>query len=164
MIYPSSYFSGILGSSKFNIKLLEILLENGCDINLLNNDGHAPINIYLDKNDKAENFSVFLENGANPNLCKENCKSPLIIAIERRGLDDVVDDLLERGANVNYRGPSKVTALHAALEQGWSLFPFSFSVYIPPRSKIGGEGGIVFVLSVILSSSETLTLLITFEQ
>ena len=41
-------------------------------------------------------------------------------------------------------------------------------IFMPPRSKIGGH--IVFVLSVILSFchsvllSETLTLLITFEQ
>ena len=116
-------------------------MENGCDINLLNNDGHAPINIYLDKNNKAEHFSVFLENGANPNLCKENCKSPLIIAIERRGLDDVVDDLLERGANVNFRGPSKVTALHVALEQGWSPFSLLFLFFYAPEIEDRGGGG-----------------------
>ena len=43
-------------------------------------------------------------------------------------------------------------------------------IFMPPRSKIGGGGHIVVVLSVILSFcnsvllSETLTFLITFEQ
>ena len=93
-----------------------------------------------------KSFSVFLENGADPNLCEENCKSPLIIAIERKGSDDIIEDrkgsddlievLLERGANVNHRGPSKVTALHVALEQGYSRFSSFISISFALSEKI----------------------------
>lgn len=111
------WFFLISGYENFKTCVFHILLNNGCSINLKNNEGLTPLNLYLMKNHRLDNFCLFLENGSDPSNCIENIHSPLMIVLEK-GSSEMVQCLLEHGVDVNHRGASNTTALHIALEKG----------------------------------------------
>ncbi|XP_065921776.1 uncharacterized protein [Magallana gigas] len=100
----------------FKTCVFHILLRNGCSINLKNNEGLTPLNLYLMKNHRFDHFCLFLENGSDPSNCIENIHSPLMIVLEK-GSSEMVQCILEHGVDVNHRGASNTTALHIALEK-----------------------------------------------
>jgi ankyrin repeat protein len=103
-----------------NIKMLEILLNNGADVNKRSLTGKdTPLLFSLKKNlcSKIENIvEILIDYGADVNLLETNGKqqSPLHIACYQDDYNDIVEILLKKNANVNATDIDNVTPLHLA--------------------------------------------------
>jgi ankyrin repeat protein len=102
-----------------DINLAKILIQEGVDINAINEDGDTPLTEFAlrssDSNSQQsfELLSFLIEHGANINYRNNEGYSSLHHAVERDNLD-VVRFLLNHGANINILNNMGDTPLHLA--------------------------------------------------
>src|SRR5712671_3641194 len=97
----------------------EGLLDEGANINAINEDGETPLTVALKHgpmNTLLEATKLLLDHGANPNPTGQG-ESPIYAAVSR-GHQDVVDLLQRHGADSDTRDGLGKTLLHATLEKG----------------------------------------------
>ncbi len=95
--------------------ILNLLLENGADINARNDDGVTILHIVTDPNA----VPMLVKSGAMIDARDKNGWTPLIMqADNQENGPDVVEALLSEGANPNAKGENGVTALALAKETG----------------------------------------------
>ena len=85
--------------------LVEILLENGADLNAENNEGMTPFQILVEKNTNDDSnlldlAQVLLKHGAEVNRRNKDGQNPLHLAM-RRNQSRLMEMLLEHGADAN---------------------------------------------------------------
>lgn len=90
-----------------NKKVIEVLLENGADINTTNCAGVTPVFITIsndgDITEKKENFEMLkflVEHGANINICAIDGETPLSEACRIWNFQ-IIKYLIEKGADIN---------------------------------------------------------------
>nr|XP_034319162.1 ankyrin repeat and KH domain-containing protein mask-like [Crassostrea gigas] len=85
-----------IASEQGHDSIVQLLLENGADINLCTKDGVSPLYIAC-QNGYESTVQLLLKYGADIDLCPNNGASPLIIACQN-GHGSTVQLLLENGA------------------------------------------------------------------
>jgi len=98
------------------LKIAEILIKSGADINAVDNEGMTPL-INLASSDNASVVRFLLAHGANVNAHSKDGNSALIEAAMSESTA-VTRLLLDHGANVNSCDQRKVTALDYAASGG----------------------------------------------
>ena len=80
--------------------VVEVLIDSGADVNMLDRNGRAPMHVATHLHD-VETVRILLDSHADPNKHDDyhNC-APLHVACER-GYTDIVQLLVTRGADVN---------------------------------------------------------------
>ncbi|XP_052680244.1 uncharacterized protein LOC128161019 [Crassostrea angulata] len=97
-------------------KTVQLLLNNGADINLCKNDGASPL-LLACQGGHDSTVQLLLSNGADINLCQKNGVSPLLIACQN-GHDNTVQLLLSNGADINLCEKDGVCPLFIACKKG----------------------------------------------
>jgi len=112
-------------TTDFKIKLLDIFIEHGIDINILNNKFLSPLIVSIYQKEY-EITKILLENGANPNYYgPENNDHPLTISIAQTDAP-TLELLLEYDININIANKYLKTPVH---------YLFSVQNSIPVRIK-----------------------------
>ena len=97
-------------------KAVELLLQNGCDVNGFAKKGETPLCMAAKHVDDST-VRLLLDHGAEVNLCNSHGDSPLLIVCGI-GHDSTVELLLKNGANVNLCNLKGVNPLFKACENG----------------------------------------------
>lgn len=87
-----------------SIEHLELLIQNGFNINFQDENGLTPLLIATDKN-QLEAMTFLLEKGANPNLTDRAGISPLVKSTQTTKLNDIkprLELLVNHGANTEF--------------------------------------------------------------
>lgn len=117
-----------------NIKLIELLLSAGADVNTIDHDGETALMLAV-KNQKKAAFTLLLKNGGDVNTVNKNGQSILLTAVQRND-QDAVESLLKSGADVNYADSNRKTALHYAVDEGYdNLIPILISAGADVNAK-----------------------------
>jgi ankyrin repeat protein len=96
-------------------KCFKLLLDAGCDINAVDQDGKTPLHCSIVEN-KWTLAQLLLENGADPMSRDKFGNTPLHLVLPRESSIPAVELLLAKGANLNDRRPSDgCTPLHTML-------------------------------------------------
>lgn len=100
-----------------NLEIMEILIDNGADVNL----GEswlkiAPLHVAA-RNGNIAMLKLLIENGADMNIENHTGAKPIHYAA-RAGHSDVVDLLLAKGVDVNSRDAEDYTPLHNSTYNG----------------------------------------------
>jgi uncharacterized protein len=98
-----------------DVAMLEVLLERGADVNLVNNDGATALMRAAGDYDKVK---LLLDRGANVDAKSNLGRTPLLIAANFPGNVKTVKLLLDRGANIKDQDPFGDTCLTAASKRG----------------------------------------------
>ncbi len=96
--------------------IVKLLLDNGANPNLQNNDGITALMITIAHGNQ-DIAKLLLDNGANPNIYSDNNDTALTIAI-RFNHEPIVKLLLENGANPDYQDESGITHLMWTVRKG----------------------------------------------
>ncbi len=132
-LHIAVYFSSKTAKEKIGLDIINILLKNGADVNIKDNEDKTPL--FYSTNTKI--LRILLNNGANINACDNEGKTPLfyannlqlIIFLLDNGADpnvknsegdaiihnssaDTITSLLKHGANPNIQNKSGKTVLH----------------------------------------------------
>lgn len=99
----------------FNYDIAEILLENGANINLKNNDGNSALH-YLVR-DKIENVELLLKYDADVNIVNNDNETPILTAVLYGGKQEVIELLIRYKADINIANNSGKTPLFYAIEK-----------------------------------------------
>jgi hypothetical protein len=102
-----------MAAKKGQIKILEILLDRGGDINGRGSTGRSALH-YAIEGSRTDAVRLFVERGANVEMPDSRKRTPLFMAVER-GLEDAVVLLVERGADPNKRGALRLVKCTAGL-------------------------------------------------
>lgn len=102
------------------LKMLEILVKNGADVNMLDKQGSAPLHYALETwllpPERVLNIEKFLiDHGADVNLQNADGNTPLHIAVEWNY--QLAELLLENGANVNIINKMGMTPLDIVINR-----------------------------------------------
>ena len=97
---------------KKNMALIELLLENGANINSVDNNNGTSLHWACDST-TTETAMMLLENGADVDIKDNEERTPLHWAIDRNHYD-LSAELLKRGADINAVDKHKKTPLHWA--------------------------------------------------
>ncbi|XP_065935402.1 uncharacterized protein [Magallana gigas] len=97
-------------------KTIEILLENGADINLCNENGASPL-IQACYTRNKSTIQLLLSKGAAVNSCLKNGVSPLLIAC-RNGRESIAELLIANGADINLCEEGGVSPFYIACQFG----------------------------------------------
>ena len=101
-----------------------MLLQNGADVNAVNDCKETPLHFANDPKFATE----LLNHGANIDAQDEKGKTALYIA-ERRGNSEVFEVLVKRGANVHLRRNHGASTLENVLEVGSNSFEKPMAKY-----------------------------------
>ena len=85
-------------------ELVEVLIDQGADINARNRDKESPIHIAVQKQNK-EIVSILLESGADINAEDYMRRTPLLFAVKNKDID-IINFLIENGACIDPREDS----------------------------------------------------------
>ncbi|WP_338967567.1 ankyrin repeat domain-containing protein [Spiroplasma endosymbiont of Lonchoptera lutea] len=99
-----------------NLDIVKLLLENGANINLQNNNGNNAL-ITAVENGHTDIVKLLLKNGADINHQNKFGITPLITAATYGELD-IMKLLLEKGANINHQNKFGITPLITAATYG----------------------------------------------
>jgi len=106
-----------------HFRCLQVLLDNGADVNKACKDVGTPLHLAITSNNLCNSHAVrlLLEHGADPNIKDHHGNSPLHYAISDRNMV-LVEILVEHGADVNGRiGPYGNAAQTAERLDDWTL-------------------------------------------
>ena len=106
----------ILASQFGHYQVVELLLKNGADPNIHNNDGLTPL-ILASQFGHYQVVEILLKNGADPNIHNNDGFTALIVA-SQFGHYQVVEILLKNGADPNIHNNDGFTALTFASGKG----------------------------------------------
>jgi ankyrin repeat protein len=107
-------------SQNGSIGQIQRCLEEGTDINLINDKGVTPLH-YAIKAKAVDVVRYLLENKANPNFANPDVFPPLVgaVVVDSKDSIELTSTLLEYPeTNVNQHGAKQVTALYAAAQIG----------------------------------------------
>jgi ankyrin repeat protein len=96
-----------------NIEIVEILIENGANVNMISETYGTPI-LQAAIYGHLEVVQYLIEKKADINLSTNNGKTPLMSAVEQ-GHFEIVKALLQKTATVNLQTNSGLSALHLAI-------------------------------------------------
>jgi len=96
-----------------------LLLEKGCDVATVDNDGWSPLYDCATNMGDLGIVSQLLKNGGNPNIHPKPKKPILITALEK-GFDDIAKVLIENGAANSSGGDDGWTPLECAESRGYT--------------------------------------------
>jgi ankyrin repeat protein len=109
-------------------KCFKLLLDTGCDVNTVDQDGKTPLHCSIAENQWGL-AQLLLENGADPMNRDKSGNTPLHLVLPSKSSVHVVELLLAKGANLNDRRPSDgCTPLHTMLG---SIHGFKIEVLLP---------------------------------
>ena len=109
-----------ISSSSCFLKGMELLIEKGADVNLLDVYGRSPLHLVCEKADTDGHHScvkLLLGKGANPHLYDIFGRTPLHIAA-KFGCVQCINLLLDYGARTDIKDSEGDTALHIAASVG----------------------------------------------
>lgn len=101
------------------LEVLKILIENGADINVLDEQDSAPINIAARRN-QTRIVRMLINRGADVNLKGKSGDSPLNSAAGHPRNSKLIEILISNGADVNVKGACGNTPLHDSIYSGSS--------------------------------------------
>ena len=103
--------------------IIQMLMDNGADVDALDNNGFMPLYYAAKANDNQQAFKILIQNGAEVNCMIENY-IPLIYLILHEKLFDCAKTLLENGADLDAIGEYGYTILmHAVMDHGVNKIP-----------------------------------------
>ena len=97
------------------VDAVRLLLDNGADINLVDDDGTTPL-ITVCWDSHVDAARLLLDNGADVNRANKKGTTPLFIACQE-GYVNVARLLLDNGADVDWATEDGFTPLHAASQK-----------------------------------------------
>jgi predicted Fe-Mo cluster-binding NifX family protein len=100
---------------KGHTEIVEVLIENGADVNIADKDGTTPL-IHAASNGHTETVKLLIKGGAKVNQCNNSAESPLLCAA-MRGHAKTSEVMLEAWADVNIADKDGRTALYYAIEK-----------------------------------------------
>ncbi len=100
--------------------MLEILIDNGANINTLDPHGWAPIHDAARRN-QTRIVKMLIEKGADVNLKSKSGDSPLHMATEPPHSSEMIKMLIENGAKVDAKDARGDTPLHNSIYSGGDL-------------------------------------------
>ncbi|XP_065928598.1 serine/threonine-protein phosphatase 6 regulatory ankyrin repeat subunit C-like [Magallana gigas] len=95
---------------------VQLLLENGADINLRINEGFTPLYVAC-HHGHISTVKLLIENGADINLCNEQGLSPLH-NVCNHGRESILQYLIRNGANINLLSKEGYSPLDLACKEG----------------------------------------------
>lgn len=98
-----------------NIGIINLLLQNGADVNAKTNDGWTVLMRAAEYNENAEVIKILIDAGANVNA-KDDDWTALMYAAKNSTNSDVIKALIDAGADVNAKDDDGWTALMMAAE------------------------------------------------
>ena len=101
------------------LEILKILIENGADINVLNEQGKAPIHFAAARN-QTRIVRMLIEKSADINLKSKFGDYPLNYAAGHPCNSEIIEMLIANGADVNAKGACGNTPLHDSIYSGSS--------------------------------------------
>ncbi|XP_052065741.1 uncharacterized protein LOC127705457 [Mytilus californianus] len=105
----------VVEKKKFSKDIVSFLLQNGADINAMNDPKETPLILCMKRGSNyatVDNISFLLENGANANSCADGSNSALLEAISFESFH-VASALIDHQANLKHIGENGNTVLHA---------------------------------------------------
>ncbi|GAB1316314.1 hypothetical protein MFIFM68171_06524 [Madurella fahalii] len=88
-----------MAALKGQVKILEILLNKGADINVIDSTGRTPLHCAVEGS-RMDTVKLLVDRGADVSLTDSKGVSPLQIAVEK-GMEDAVLLFIEKGADPN---------------------------------------------------------------
>ena len=104
--------------SRESKKVVKLLTDNDCSVNICDADGQTPLHRVC-KEGYADITELFLKRNININHCDKLMKTPLILAVERRHTG-VVKLLVEYKCDINICDANGQTPLHRACRKGYA--------------------------------------------
>ncbi len=98
------------------LQVIEVLLDNGANINAIDGWGDAPIHLAV-SGDRARVVEMLLHRGADVNMKNGHGDTPLIVAVEANDIE-MTTLLMQNGAKIDAGGANGKTPLQIAVEQG----------------------------------------------
>lgn len=101
-----------------SIDLVKLLLQNGADINLKNDNGNNPLMRSMQYGDVSDDIIKFLiENTTNLDSKNNDGETSLMTAIKHEVSDDIIKVLVENTTNLDLKNNDGNTALHIAIQK-----------------------------------------------
>ncbi|XP_051169281.1 ankyrin-2-like [Leptopilina boulardi] len=107
-----------------NIQLVDILLKNGADVNIVNEDGKTPLYVATKLNN-IQLVEILLKNGADVNIANHLGETALYVATEENNIQ-LVDILLKNGAKLNGQDNFRKSIRRAAVNNNIELIKILF--------------------------------------
>lgn len=106
----------IYAADNGNVHIVNLLLENGADVNDDDNGGNTPLMIASERG-HPETVKLLIESGASMNA-QDKYKRTALMKASESGRLEVVTTLLKKGADVNAKDKWNKTAIFHAIDQG----------------------------------------------
>ncbi|KAF4877431.1 Ankyrin-2 [Colletotrichum siamense] len=119
-------------------ELLELLLDGGCSLGLLNNEGHTPLSLALECQE-AQVATAFLRR-TDLEQINYNSPCPILLLVAKAGSDDVLDLLLRMGlktSSADYKGK---TPLHCLEDRAKLALAVRFEELFPGARQLLADG------------------------
>lgn len=144
-----------------DIKLAEILISKGADVNARDDTGHTPLNVATVSNvNSTEMVELLLKHKADPNS-NSKLRSPLMSACSN-GNGEMVKLLVENGADVNLSDGDKDTPLMYSIDD-IEIFKYLLKKGANP-TKQGRDGATVMLSIAFNNNFEKLTVSEKMEE
>ena len=101
---------------KNNFDYLQILFENGSDVNTVDNDGNSLLHHSINSNCDIKIFKLLLDKGASPNIKNNNGMTAFHIACMNKNKNEFIKLLLEYEADPKLTDKNDRSCLYYAIE------------------------------------------------
>ena len=99
-----------------NMRVIEVLLQNGAKVDKKNNNNETPLH-YAIKENNSKMIELLLQHGANVDEMNGDNETPLHYALRMNGNRKIVELLLQKGANVQLKNKQDKTPKDIVIEQ-----------------------------------------------